>query len=190
MVQDPMNNGPQPTNRGWGWNRDPWGAGCGWFVLFWVIIILIFAGWGWWGGGWGGRGWNNAGYQGVPPMNVTNNYYFGGGAEGFLGKRITLTGRVGHIYNDQVFTLAPQTGGGPGLLVVMNKAAAAKPALKKDEEVTVTGMVEDFNRAALEKRSQANLSDQGLAPYEHRPVILGSAVKPDEHPVTNMGPQR
>jgi hypothetical protein len=195
MVQDPMNNGPQPVNRGgWGWNRDPWGAGCGWFVLFWIVIICIFAGWGWWGGwggGWGNRGWNNGGNvpQAASPVHVTNNYYFGGGADEFLGKTITLKGKIERVYGKQVFTVTSEEGAGPYLLVVANQKGTPKTPLKKGEEVEVMGTVERFNRADFEKQTKADLATEHLAAFRQRPAILATSVKV-EHPVSTETPKK
>lgn len=197
MVQDPMNNGPQPVNRGWGWNREPWGAGCGWFSLFWLILFIIFA-WGWWGGGWwgngwGGRGWNgNAGNvpQTMSPMHVTNNYYFGGGADEFYGVTVMLKGKVDRVYNNQAFSLAPDKGKGADLLVIVHQQGTSKAPLKIGQEVEVTGTVQPFNRAELTKEGGTDLAKQDLTAFRQRPVIFATSVKPEEHPVNTGTPKQ
>jgi hypothetical protein len=157
---------------------EPAGWGC-WmvFLWFWVIVILFFAGWGW--GGWYGRPWwqwrqlepvvTAPGGQGTPAPAAQGTTVAGD----FLGREVTLSGKINHVYGTQAFTLGAQDGGHD--LLVVQKAAPATP-LKDGEMVQVTGTVERFDRAAFRQKSAAKLDEATLSAYEGRAAIFASAV--------------
>ncbi len=160
--------------------------GCGWAALwFWLFLfVLFFAGWGWWGwyGGWGGPwGWWEPRVVNPPqanapahnaPTNTTAQQLAASGGE-FVGRKVTLSGKVDQIFNPRVFTLASPKGGRQLVVVTHDgKAWTVKPG----ETVHITGMVEKFEPKQLHNETGADLSKVPKADYDGRPAVIASSI--------------
>jgi len=155
--------------------------GCGWaWIWFWLFIVLIaFAGWGWggWWGGWGGPwgAWEGrprpysapqaTGPQTMEPRSTAAN--------DFLGRTVTVSGKVDQVLGNRAFTLASSDGGQQLLVIRKNDQA---PEVKKGETVQVTGKVERYDRNSLHKETGADLNSVPADEFSGRPAVVASAV--------------
>jgi hypothetical protein len=196
-VNDPNNvnrNLNAPGNRGWGYGPDAaWGC-VGWAFLWIFLIIIFFAGWGWWG--WGRWGWNgnynNQAYRG--PQN--NQPYVAPntgaapqrGGENMrqalpnelVGAQVTMTGKVDQVFNDQAFTFKAD-GNNHDILVVATKAGTPHPKPKQGDTVQVKGKIQQFDQTRFHDESKADLNHNNLAQYRDHPAILASSVTEQSH---------
>jgi len=158
--------------------------GCGWaWIWFWLFIVLIaFSGWGWggWWGGWGGPwgAWEGRPRSSYPqasapqameprsPATTTNE---------FLGRTVTVSGKVDQVLGKRAFTLASGDGGQQLLVIRKNEQT---PEVKKGETVQVTGKVERYDRNNLNKETGAELNRVPADEFSGRPAVVASAVSP------------
>jgi hypothetical protein len=164
----------------------PLGLSCLWWWLIGMFFLIIFFGGGWWWGGWyGPPPWGAGRYNGqqaVPGNRAvpTNPQVVKVPPAEFLGRDVTLRGKVDTVINPNAFTLAPAAPDGHSLLVVSSGKAAHHPALKKGDMVEVKGDVRLFD-TTLEKENQANLPANLTAQYVDRPAVVATSVAEASH---------
>lgn len=163
-----------------------YGCGWAWLWFFLFLVVIIAAGWGWggWYGGWRGPGgWWEARQAPAPegrtppaehpaPAAPAAPATARGGGE-FLGKTVTVTGRVDQVFSPHVFTLAAADGGRPLLVVSKGKQA---PTVKKGEAVQITGSVEKYDADGLHRTTGADLGKVPSADFAGRPALVASSV--------------
>jgi hypothetical protein len=159
------------------------GWGCAWASLwFWLFLVLILiAGWGWGGwyagwpapwGWWGARPGPGANIPvGPQPAAHTSTAAVPGE---FLGKTVTVSGKVDHVYNPHAFTLAGEPGGRELLVIDKDRKG---PAVKHGETVQVTGKVEKYG--TLPGEGQVDLNKVPPNEFNDRPVVVATTVRAD-----------
>jgi hypothetical protein len=158
-------------------NNSAWGCGWAWLWFWLFIIVIVFGAWGWggWYGGWGGpRGWWAP--RQAPPAAQAPQAPRQPSAPApsgvFLGREVTVTGTVDHIYGPQTFTLAPAAGGHD--LLVINKHEKKAPNV--GETVKVTGKVEKYEESALHKQTGVELNKVPGKEFTGKPAVVASGV--------------
>jgi len=110
--------------------------------------------------------------------------------EGLFGSRVVVSGEVSDVVGGEEAALPAGATPGRGFVIgdvgqsvlVVGTRVAQLTALSGDEDlaegdvVQVTGMVREFDLAALEEDLGADLADDAFAPFEDRPVLVASAV--------------
>jgi hypothetical protein len=164
--------------------RDPDSSlawGCAWWWFLWLILLIIFFGGGWWWGGWyGPTPWQGQ-RTAQAPLGPTAVQAPAGQQQAtppaeFLGRGVTVSGKVDAVLGAQAFTLASPAAGGRSLLVVTSTSATSHPTVTAGETVQVKGTVHPFDRAEFDKDAKANLPQSATEPYMGRPAILATAV--------------
>ncbi len=176
-TSDPNATGPGPRRI----PDDAWGCGWAW-LWFWLFIVLIFFtawGWGGWYGGWGGPWgwWGPRGYPpqttAPPPQTPTPPPTATTAPDPFLGRNVTVGGKVDQVYGVQAFTLAPSEGGRQLLVIARSKLA---PAVTRGESVQVTGTVEPYEPETARTTTGADLAKVPAGDFTGRPAVFASAV--------------
>ncbi len=168
---------PNPT--GFRRGRGPDEAlGCGWaWLWFWLFVVLIIlSGWGWWGwyGGWAGP-WGWWAPRPIPPTQTTPQTapQQPTGPSEFLGRSVTLSGRVEQVFGPQVFTLAGTDGGSQLLVVAKNNKA---PTVQKGDTVHVEGTVVRYNAEKLHQTTGADLGKVAPREFSGEEALVASSV--------------
>jgi hypothetical protein len=156
-----------------------YGCGWAWLWFFLFLVVIVAAGWGWggWYNGWRGPGgWWEARQTPAPETRTPpTEHPAPAAARGgeFLGKTVTVTGRVDQVFSPHVFTLAAADGGRP--LLVVNKDKTA-PTVKKGEAAQITGSVEKYDADGLHRTTGADLAKVPSADIAGRPAIVASSL--------------
>ncbi len=162
----------------------PLGWGCAWWWFLWLILLIIFFAGGWWWGGWYGPWYgprnNWQGQQAAAPpagqsVSPAPSQTAAAPAE-FLGRTITISGKVDNVIDSHAFTLASTNGNGRDLLVVTPSSVTPNPAVKKGETVQVKGKVQRFDRNEFDSEGKVTLPENSVQTYAGRPAILANSV--------------
>ncbi len=161
----------------------PLGLGCLWWWFIALICLIILFGGGWWWGGWYGPPpwYGRPGAQTVPPGRQAATVPTGAFPGEFVGRDVTVSGKVDAVIGQGAFTLAPAAADGHRLLVVAPQSAAPTPAVKKGDTVQVKGDVQLFDRAAFDKESKETLPQDATVPFTGHPAVLASSVSVASH---------
>jgi len=100
----------------------------------------------------------------VPRSNPAND---------FLGRTVTVSGKVEQVLGQRAFTLASGQGGHQLLVIRKNDQA---PEVKQGETVQVTGKVEAYDRNHLHQETGVDLNSIPADEYSGRPAVVASAV--------------
>ncbi len=97
----------------------------------------------------------------------------------YLGKTITVEGKVGQTISPEAVALANESSGDTTPLLVVGKQGMLPPGLKPGDTVQVVGTLGTFSRPQIEKDAGVTLDPQKFAQYDGKPVVIAqSASKP------------
>ena len=105
----------------------------------------------------------------------------------YYGQTLAVTGEVEDIYDPSTFTLdEDELFGGEDLLVVVPNSTNSTVVIKDDETVAVTGVLQAFTVADLEKDHDLtwdlDVQEQVEAEYSQRPVLVVDKIYPSAIP--------
>jgi hypothetical protein len=101
--------------------------------------------------------------------------------EQFMGSRVDLTGEVDRVLDDRAFVVD-----GPGIfgdqLLVVSRTPLTQAGnfddldALEENEVTVTGVVREFNMAQLQQELGVEFDTEEFRNWEGRPIVVAEAV--------------
>jgi hypothetical protein len=123
-----------------------------------------------------------SGPEGMSAQRGTTVDYIMSDPNAFINRTITVSGDISQVYSDRTFAISgtePDTG---DLLIVSGEKVQGIPALAQQFDparvdiVQVTGRVERFRRAEVERQLGLTLDPQIYGQYENRPAIIAEEL--------------